>query len=1007
MAAATRNATEIVGVDGTRRLFAYSPPAVPPNGLFVAVGLDKTSALAAIDRSTARVLGSIALGVALILIVTWLGGRWFLRRPIQELVDATGRWRSGDYAARVAGKGAPPEIATLARAFNAMADEVEDRARLREEVHRTAVRMAEVLRSTTDSVYEVDGDWRLTYMNQRASDLIADGRDLTGQILWDAFPEAIGTEIWESYRRAMAERAPVAFETFFPPHDRWYAVRLFPSAADGGQLRLASYFQDVTERRGMEERLREREARYRAIVETATDAMVVIDGQYHMLSFNPAAERIFGLPEGEAIGRGVTLLMPETAPASGGGWFDEVSTNRVPVIGREVEGRRRDGSVFPLELSVAAWTADGQTRFTCVMRDISRRRRAEAALAAAHGQAAEILESIGDGFYAIDADWRFTYANRRALDAWGKRRDEIFGQIAFEVFPHARDSDVYQVFRDAMAGGRVVEFEAISPIFKRWTSFSVYPRAEGGVSVYFRDISARRTAEEALRASEERHRTLVQALPQLVWTCGVDGACDFLSPQWLAHTGLSAEDQLGDGWLVAIHPEDRTRLMAEWRRSVESRVPFDCDARIRGADGNYRWFKQRALPVAGGDGVVRQWFGTSTDIADAIEARDASRAAKEAAERANKAQSRFLASASHDLRQPMQSLFLFVAALAPHVGDGQGREVLGHIERGLDVLKGLLDTLLDVSQLDAGVMSPSIEEFPVTPLLDHLSASYAAVARGKGLDWSVEPCPWTIRSDPVLLGRVLRNLVENAIRYTSRGAVSIGCRVVGDALRIEVRDTGAGIAEDQIERVWDEFHQVGNPERDRSKGLGLGLAIVRRIARLLDCAVDIVSRPGEGSTFGVVVPLGRAADAARPPPASWGAPHRPSNHGAGRCALVIDDDVIVLLGLQRMLADWDYEVVIAADAEQAITRLKAIGRDPDVILADYRLREGRVGTEAVARVRTACGRMIPGVILTGETGAECRHEVAAMGLALAFKPVTPQQLSMMLDSQTPVPVSRA
>jgi signal transduction histidine kinase len=448
---------------------------------------------------------------------------------------------------------------------------------------------------------------------------------------------------------------------------------------------------------------------------------------------------------------------------------------------------------------------------------------------------------------------------------------------------------------------------------------------------------------------------------------------------------------LGFGWLDAIHPDDREPMAAHWRRSVEGVAPFDTEVRIRAADGTYRWFKQRAVPLSDANGAVRQWLGTSTDISDVIETREALRAAKEAAEGASMAKSRFLASASHDLRQPMQALFFFSSALEEHIDDDVGKDNLMPLERGLDALKGLLDSLLDISQLDAGVVRPTIEDFPIAILLDHLSASYGPVARGKGLDWYVVPSSLTVRSDRVLLGRILGNLIENAVRYTERGRILVYCRPVGERLLIQVRDTGIGIPEDQMRSIWGEFHQVGNPERDRSQGLGLGLAIVERIGRLLGYRTEVKSRPGEGSSFSVEVPLGEAQAVAEPPPKFT------AERGGGRCALVVDDDAIILLGLQTMLSTWDYEVIIAADTEQAIRRLEAAGRVPDIIVADYRLREGRVGTEVVARVREICGKQIPGVTLTGETASECQHEVVSLGLGLAFKPITARQLSLTLE----------
>ena len=242
--------------------------------------------------------------------------------------------------------------------------------------------------------------------------------------------------------------------------------------------------------------------------------------------------------------------------------------------------------------------------FTGIIRDITERKRIETALEDALRRTTEILESIGDGFYAIDGDWRFSYANQRALEIFGRTREDLFGRPFFEAFPEVEGSPVHCNYREVMADRQPREFEALSPILNRWIAFSAYPQAGGGISVHFRDVSAQRAAEAALRASELRYRTLAQALPQLVWTCGADGRCDFLSPQWLAYTGHPEAEQLGYGWVDAIHTDDRERLVVIWQRSVETGTLFDTEARIRGADGSDRWFKQRAIPLADAAGAV-------------------------------------------------------------------------------------------------------------------------------------------------------------------------------------------------------------------------------------------------------------------------------------------------------------------------------------------------------------------------------------------------------------------
>ena len=610
---------------------------------------------------------------------------------------------------------------------------------------------------------------------------------------------------------------------------------------------------------------------------------------------------------------------------------------------------------------------------------------------AAEQRSLAILESTTDGVYELDRDWRITFINSRARHLIANGQD-LTGHVLWQAFPEAVGTVLWDCYRHAAEAYEPVEFEAFYEPLNGWYAIRAFPSPEG-LSVYFRDISAQKAAEEALKASEVRHRTLVEALPQLVWTCSPDGVCDFVSSQWLSYTGRSEAENLGYGWVEAIHPDDRERLIAVWQRSVATGVTFDTETRIRGADGTYRWFKQRAVPLPTPDGGVDRWFGTSTDITGLIEARDTMQAAKEEAERAAVLKSKFLASASHDLRQPMQSLFLFSGALHGHIQGDKGRAALENLERGLDVLKSLLDSLLEVSRLDAGVVKPTIEDFPVSLLLDHIAAGYAPVARSKGLEWTMAACPFHVRSDRVLLGRMVRNLVENAIRYTEQGGIEVSCEANADRLRIDILDTGVGINEDHLPRIFEEFHQVGNQERDRTQGLGLGLAIVQRISHLLEHPVSVRSEPGRGSTFSIEVPLGKT----QPPIERGQATPAPATSGQERFAVVVDDDAIVLLGLQAILKEWGYEVLIAGSTEQAIEKLRAANRTPNIVIADYRLRDGRVGTDAILGIRGLFGTQIPGIIVTGETGPECQRDAAVHGFGLMHKPVTPRQLSSAME----------
>jgi two-component system, sensor histidine kinase len=307
----------------------------------------------------------------------------------------------------------------------------------------------------------------------------------------------------------------------------------------------------------------------------------------------------------------------------------------------------------------------------------------------------------------------------------------------------------------------------------------------------------------------------------------------------------------------------------------------------------------------------------------------------------------------------------------------------------------LLDSLLDVSKLDAGIVKPEIVDFRISAVLDEIATSYAPVVAAKRLDWQVESCTDGVRSDSTLLGRMLRNLVENAIRYTELGYIRIGCRRTGDRLRIEVQDSGIGIPPEQLDRIFDEFHQVANHARDRSQGLGLGLAIVRRIADLLGHRIETRSVPGEGSTFSIELPLSTVETARLPVSGDTAS----SRNGEGRLAVVIDDDAMVLESLEAILVEWGYQAIAAVSADEAVAQVRELDRRPDIVIADYRLREGRTGTEAILAIRALYDHPIPGLILTGETDLQFLCECDGHDLGIAHKPVMPSQLSLALDNQ--------
>ncbi|MFZ2854033.1 MAG: hybrid sensor histidine kinase/response regulator [Rhodocyclaceae bacterium] len=366
--------------------------------------------------------------------------------------------------------------------------------------------------------------------------------------------------------------------------------------------------------------------------------------------------------------------------------------------------------------------------------------------------------------------------------------------------------------------------------------------------------------------------------------------------------------------------------------------------------------------------------------------------ARARAEDANLAKSKFLAAASHDLRQPLHAVNLFIEALRNEKDPARAEQVLEHLGASAQSLEELLNELLDISKLEAGLFQPQTRPLSLQEIFDTLEHELRPVAEEKGIELGFVATRVSIESDPNMLGRILRNIITNAIRYTEQGAVLVGCRRKGSHVAIAVCDTGLGIAAEHHQAIFREFHQLGNPERDRRKGLGLGLAIVDGLCRILDHPLELKSSVGRGSTFLVHVPVAVAGEAylrAVPEAASPGL--------QGVAVLVIDDEPSIRQAMSEVLAGWGCRVLTAESAQDALAKLAAESFSPDVIIADYRLREGLCGTEAIAEVRRFIGHAVPAAILTGDTAPERLREASASGFLLLHKPVKPARLRAVLS----------
>jgi signal transduction histidine kinase/CheY-like chemotaxis protein len=363
-------------------------------------------------------------------------------------------------------------------------------------------------------------------------------------------------------------------------------------------------------------------------------------------------------------------------------------------------------------------------------------------------------------------------------------------------------------------------------------------------------------------------------------------------------------------------------------------------------------------------------------------------------ELANLAKSRFLAVASHDLRQPLHALNLFLDQRRRETDPIERSRLDAQIDTAVAAMNEQFNSLLDMSKLDAGVLAPSISEFPVDRLLKRIETTFAATARESGLQLRMVSSGAWIRSDFILLERILLNLVSNAVRYTERGGILIGCRHRNDLVRIDVCDSGIGIPEDQRRNIFGEFYQHDRNGNDRHGGLGLGLAIVERLCALLDHPIELASSAGRGSRFSVSVPLAATGSAHAE---AADAPQAPVDAEHGKLVMVIDDDELVRDGTRGLLKSWGCLVVTAESEDAAMDILSDGGRRPDLIISDYHLAHGKAGFELINRLRRACGAPIPAFLISGDTAPERLREASASGYYLLHKPVLPITLRSIVS----------
>jgi len=509
-----------------------------------------------------------------------------------------------------------------------------------------------------------------------------------------------------------------------------------------------------------------------------------------------------------------------------------------------------------------------------------------------------------------------------------------------------------------------------------------------------RDVSARERAAAALQGSEERFRRAMDSGRDGILMADTTGVVTFANRRVAAMLGYEPDELNG----MALADLMQAGALQD---AQEPAGPHSDGVALRRKDGSTQLTMQTSYPIQGRDGQATGTLAIVTDVAafrqreERVRELAALSAQKTEAERANAAKSRFLAAVSHDLRQPMHALGLFIDDLKSIALPASAGPLVEHMESALHSTQTLLDTILVISRLESGLIAPNLMAFPLQPMLERLRRAFSAVAQKKQLRFFVTPSAAVAYSDAALLERILSNLVSNALRYTDAGGVVLACRRRGAMLRFEVWDTGPGIADEHRDAIFREFFRIERAGADRG-GLGLGLAIVRSCTQLLGYHIELDSVPGRGSRFALQVPVGEMPAEPVSDFDNLAVDDEPGAGFPGLRVVVIDDDLMILERTCKLLERWGCVVTPAASGPQAEALLSRQHGTPDLIISDLRLDDGELGTEVVQRLRARLRPNLPALVLTGDTSLQTAREVRRSGLALLYKPVPPGKLRAIM-----------